>query len=267
MEPTSGPHSGVNPPVPHPDDPTSEAVSLVREPLQDRSRRTLRRIVDAGLHLLATEGPDALTVTGIVRRARTSVGSFYARFPGKDDLLRYLGERALEEASEGWAEVHQEVAACREPAEKVGALVEGLGELYLEGAGRDLMLLDGIEDPLPTRRDRLSSLLAADLGGLFEVTETGGELLTRILVAILGDPQGGSRERLGPELVKLISAYLVAPASTEGAPTRTGEPGPGREVEDLREPGPGAARDEDEDGDEDEDEPSPAEPDPFEVWG
>jgi AcrR family transcriptional regulator len=55
---------------------------LVKTPLQDRSRKTLERILAAGWALLEEGGPDALTVQAITQRARTSVGSFYARVHG-----------------------------------------------------------------------------------------------------------------------------------------------------------------------------------------
>ena len=71
-------------------------------PKQGRSRRTLERIVAASLELLATEGPAGLTVHKVVEKADSSVGSFYARFRGKEDLLDYLGERVWTEALERW---------------------------------------------------------------------------------------------------------------------------------------------------------------------
>ena len=77
---------------------------LLKPPLQTRSRRTLERIVAASMAILEEEGSAGLTVQAIVDRAESSVGSFYARFTGKDDLLTYLGERAWREASERWDE-------------------------------------------------------------------------------------------------------------------------------------------------------------------
>jgi AcrR family transcriptional regulator len=74
----------------------------ITPPKQSRSRRTLERIVAASLELLATEGPDGLTVHKVVAKADSSVGSFYARFKGKDDLLDYLGERIWTEALDRW---------------------------------------------------------------------------------------------------------------------------------------------------------------------
>jgi len=81
-----------------------EATPLVNPPKQSRSRRTLERLVGAALEILEAEGPDALTVQAIVERAGSSVGSFYARFSGKADLLDYVGERVWHEAAARWEE-------------------------------------------------------------------------------------------------------------------------------------------------------------------
>ena len=83
---------------------TAPEAAQINPPKQDRSRRTLERIVAASFELLATEGPAGLTVHKVVERADSSVGSFYARFGGKDDLLDYLGERVWTEALGRWNE-------------------------------------------------------------------------------------------------------------------------------------------------------------------
>ena len=74
----------------------------IRAPKQSRSKRTLERIVAASLELLEAEGLTGLTVHKVVAKAGSSVGSFYARFDGKEDLLDYLGERVWTEALERW---------------------------------------------------------------------------------------------------------------------------------------------------------------------
>lgn len=76
--------------------------SHVRPPKQERSRKTLRRIVAAARELVAEEGVEAATVSRVVERAGSSVGSFYARFDGKEDLLRHLEERVWTVARERW---------------------------------------------------------------------------------------------------------------------------------------------------------------------
>lgn len=88
-----------------PDAAASGPVSAhVREPQQERSRKTLERIVRAAREIIADEGVEAATVSRVVERADSSVGSFYARFEGKDDLLRYLEERVWTRARERWEE-------------------------------------------------------------------------------------------------------------------------------------------------------------------
>lgn len=67
--------------------------SSIRPPRQERSRRTLDRLLAATERLLARRSFEAISVQDIVRAARTSVGSFYARFPDKASLLTALYER------------------------------------------------------------------------------------------------------------------------------------------------------------------------------
>lgn len=73
-----------------------------RPPRQTRSLQTLNRIASAALDLIEEVGVEGATVSAIVHRAQASVGSFYARFPGKDDLIRYLRDRVWTEARERW---------------------------------------------------------------------------------------------------------------------------------------------------------------------
>jgi len=53
-------------------------------------------MLDAAETLIYERGFDALTVSELVQRSRTSVGSFYARFEDKAALLRAVQNRALE---------------------------------------------------------------------------------------------------------------------------------------------------------------------------
>ena len=72
--------------------PPATPVAL-RRPLQDRSRRTLERLLDATEGLLAARRFEEISVAEIVRAARTSVGAFYARFRDKQALLPELYAR------------------------------------------------------------------------------------------------------------------------------------------------------------------------------
>lgn len=64
-----------------------------REPKQDRSARTLHRIVEAAERLLDGREFSEVSVHDISAEAGTSVSSFYARFPDKNALLHAVFER------------------------------------------------------------------------------------------------------------------------------------------------------------------------------
>src|SRR5215472_10841401 len=69
-------------------------------PAQDRElraqgRQTVRRLLEAGLAEFDERGFQAVRVDDIVRRARTSHGTFYLYFANKDDLFKALLQDAL----------------------------------------------------------------------------------------------------------------------------------------------------------------------------
>jgi AcrR family transcriptional regulator len=71
----------------------SEAKRDRPPPSQERSRRTLERLLDAAEALLQKQPLEAIAVGDLVRAAGSSIGSFYARFPSKESLLEHLYER------------------------------------------------------------------------------------------------------------------------------------------------------------------------------
>jgi AcrR family transcriptional regulator len=202
------------------DKPDPPPDPLVRGPRQDRSRRTLRRILDASIFILEHDGPDGLIVTTITKRARASVGSFYARFRGKEDLLRYVGEDALSQSLAEWEELWGGLYASgsKDLREISSTLVEGLAGLYFEGVGRPLILLHGVEDPHPTRRTRLELQIGGDLGALLHEADGRPGLITHVVSGVLYDAArgtarvGGSPYPEAPvlvsELVELMVGYL-----------------------------------------------------------
>jgi AcrR family transcriptional regulator len=62
----------------------------------------MNRLAEAALELMEEHGVEGTTVGAIVERAGSSVGSFYARFPGKEELIRYLRAQVWSEARERW---------------------------------------------------------------------------------------------------------------------------------------------------------------------
>src|SRR6218665_1647556 len=61
--------------------------NLIRAPKQDRSQRTMDRIIDATLKLLDERDYDSITIADIARTAKTGTSSIYARFKDKRAIL------------------------------------------------------------------------------------------------------------------------------------------------------------------------------------
>lgn len=68
-----------------------------RTPMQARSMEKRRRLMDAAMRLFDTHGFDGTNAKAIAREAGVSVGTFYAYFKDKKDLLmEILGEHTAE---------------------------------------------------------------------------------------------------------------------------------------------------------------------------
>lgn len=72
-------------------------TSAIAEPRQARSRRTLKRILDAFEEALRTQTFEEVTVGALCARAKCSVGTFYGRVESKDVLLDHLRQRVFDE--------------------------------------------------------------------------------------------------------------------------------------------------------------------------
>ena len=68
-------------------------LEWVRPPQQERSQRTLERLLDAAEAIILEEGVEAANVAAVAKRAKSSVGAFYARFADKETLVRAVCER------------------------------------------------------------------------------------------------------------------------------------------------------------------------------
>ena len=65
--------------------------------LRAQGRKTVRRLLEAGLAEFSARGLHAVSVDDVVRRAQTSHGTFYQYFSNKEDLLKALLRDALHE--------------------------------------------------------------------------------------------------------------------------------------------------------------------------
>lgn len=85
--------------------PDVSAAPSIRPAQQQRSRDTLRRIVDALAELLDEQTFEDVSVQQICEKAGASVGAFYARVGKKDALLEHLRQKVYAETEAQIAEL------------------------------------------------------------------------------------------------------------------------------------------------------------------
>jgi AcrR family transcriptional regulator len=76
---------------------TAAGVPARERDLRPQGRKTMRRLLDAGIRVFGERGFHAARVDDIVRAARTSHGTFYLYFSNKEDLLRALAVECAHE--------------------------------------------------------------------------------------------------------------------------------------------------------------------------
>jgi AcrR family transcriptional regulator len=113
-------------------------TTRISPPLQERSARTLERIVEATEELLRTKSLEQVTIREIVRRAKCPIASFYARFKSKDDLLPHLYERY--DARLG-PEVQAKIARVDFESLDLRTAVELCVDLIIDSYSRDKWLM------------------------------------------------------------------------------------------------------------------------------
>ena len=228
----------------------------VRPPKQERSRKTLDRIVTAALELFRESGVEGTTVSGIVDRAETSVGSFYARFSGKDELVRFLRNRYRSDVLARWDLGVEVVGWSGLPLgdrvrEAVALLVRAyvgdwtLGRVLDGGLGRPgeeggwwsgdfrrhvletlarALLVPGEEIPHPDPERALEIGYRMVAGAVRDAVEVGDDSKWKEGAGVL--------ESLGPELARAWTAYLeaglggVVPAAAPQPPAEPTAPEP-----------------------------------------
>jgi len=87
----------------------------VARPKQARSEDSLRRLLDAAESLLEEKRFGEISISDIARRARSSVGGFYARFRDKDELLLALHERFVSQLEARLGQLESDLASDATP--------------------------------------------------------------------------------------------------------------------------------------------------------
>jgi AcrR family transcriptional regulator len=208
-------------------------MELMGEPKQSRSEQTQERLLQAAEALILEKGLADASVPEIARRARSSVGGFYARFPDKDALLRALEERFFAEmlgrveqlADAGrWADasITTIVAACAEELVTVFRERRNLIAAFLHRATRNPEILAEALRFRVATQERIAALLlprSAELShpeprlAIHLGVQFAFALMLQLVAA--GDVSAGGRvlgdRELQHEIVRNFLAYVGAP--------------------------------------------------------
>jgi AcrR family transcriptional regulator len=113
----------------------------ITEPtVAEHRARQLRNLLDTARAIVATDGPDALTLASLATRVGRSRSSLYEYFSSRDDLVSAM----LEDEMPVWADrIAAEVAAAETFDAKIEAFVRAQLELMADGAHRALAALSG----------------------------------------------------------------------------------------------------------------------------
>lgn len=97
--------------------------ATLSSPQQDRSRETLRKILDATETILSQKPAAELSIRQVLKLSGVSNGSFYSRFPNKDALIKECWKGLVETVGENINRNFDEYID-RPLAEKVHLLME-----------------------------------------------------------------------------------------------------------------------------------------------
>lgn len=168
----------------------------VRAPQQKRSEATLARILAAVNKLIASGAYEEATVSDIVRLAKCSVGSFYARFTDKDAALFALYDARCNKLEEIVLSVLESGKYGKQPLTRtLSTFVECVVDHTLENAGfiRAEGFLSSPKSSAPFwgRAQEMNKNIHAALAGLLdaersEMTHKDPETAALITLSIVG---------------------------------------------------------------------------------
>ena len=176
--------------------PPLQQLEWVRPPQQARSAQTLERLLDAAEQLISESGVEATTVADVARKAESSVGAFYARFPDKDALVRCVAERFYHQAVDT-------VEVVLEPARWDG---HTLREVIESAVSFLVQIFHGRR-----RLIRAVSLRASTDAALSALGERLGEVVSQRLYGLLVH-RGETMTHPRPEQAVRLAVWLVLAA-------------------------------------------------------
>jgi AcrR family transcriptional regulator len=168
----------------------------------------------AAAELLAERRFEEATVAELVRRARSSVGAFYARFGSKEAILEELEERIFEVGRASWREF---LARERERGASAAAIVEHLVARLVDARRRRRGLLRALALYVRSRPDSSFARRSAELNRRLVRALTGLLLERR---AEIGHPRPARAVAFAIEIADSVSREAILYEECGLAPAR-----------------------------------------------
>ncbi len=210
--------------------PAPEAsASARREPVQDRSQRTVFRILDAASSLLQQVPLEDVTTTRIAAEAEVSVGALYRFFPDKQAIIDAIAVRHVEEFRASLVgtvlkTVASQLAKLEKP--KPSAIFNAVIDAYIVyldahpdfraiSIGRHISAATKERQVSPDtgvtallKRFMLEQLDAADTAELDLKLRIISEAGERLIAHAYEQPALEDRDRIIAEMKKMLTGYL-----------------------------------------------------------
>lgn len=213
-----------------------------RAPSQARSRDTERRLLTAATAIIEREGVAALSVAKVVRLAKSSVGSFYARFEDKDDLLRAVHRtrmhtllERLDELADGEACVGIDGQALltmciREMVNHYERHPRLMAAFHARSAADPASWSEAVSDHLRLADTIVALLCQGQWPAARDDLRRALTLAIHMVLSFLGDLSLHAERvpdllpfdtaALVPELTRMVRGYVTSAAAANGAPER-----------------------------------------------
>ncbi|HJE92057.1 MAG TPA: TetR/AcrR family transcriptional regulator [Dietzia timorensis] len=192
----------------------------------DRKAERRLKLIESGLDLLAAEGPGAVTMRGVCRRAGLTERYFYESFDNRDRFLVQIFDLVVEDAE---ATLQEAVASMPpQPRDAIAHIASAFTDFLVDDPRRgEILFVQSVTSELYPHGRELIGRFTAIVGGLKDAfAEAGGTLgrndeltarwdplalfggLAFVYQDWLLDPRGVSAEEISAYIGYLIS--LVA---------------------------------------------------------
>ncbi|WP_253074352.1 TetR/AcrR family transcriptional regulator [Paraburkholderia unamae] len=180
--------------------------------------------MDAAVAVFSEKGYDAATMTEIAARSATAIGSLYRFFPTKEALAEALLQRYAQQASNGLADLQQQV-----PEMTLEAVADALVDfvLLLQSQRSYASALIDARSGGSEQRQRFREVMRAGVAGILGGAIAGlkparAKVMAVVLIHMLKGVTGAANEEpaaramLLAELRELVRLYLVSASQRAG---------------------------------------------------